>query len=460
MSSIRAKLGMIILLVIVGMAWFGQAAVRAYEEYDLAKDKINDVLELRAQVLFLDATSYSAKLAAKLKEQRRKLGSDPRATRLSDIIQAYNERDPKRLRKNVLAFVESERKMLAATTQQQRLAEHHLKKNAAITMLLPLIGLLMMWAIVRAKVFRGIDRLSRRMMDFLVDRYSFQFAEPESNELGMLQRTFNSLAQRVINNMDELKSLDQAKSDFLSITSHELRTPMTSIKGSLSLLTSGVMGPLDPQAEKLLKIAETETDRLIRLINDLLDLAKIEAGKLPLKGEWVLWDETMHKVAQSLVGLANAAKVRIAIRSIPGLEVYMDRDRMQQILTNLISNSIKFSPEDGTVSIFTAKTRNGELLVQVQDQGIGIAPEDQELIFQKFRQSSSPENPIVKGTGLGLTIARALVEEHGGSIGVHSEKGKGATFYFTLPKWRDQTGQSPDADDTPAAPTKPHQGAA
>ncbi len=450
MSSIRARLAMIVLLVVTGMAWFGQASIRTYEDYDRAQGQIGDVLELRAQVLFLDATSYSPKLAGRLKEKRKELGRDPRANLLSDIIQAYNEKDPKALRRRVLAFVDSERRTLNDALLRQREAERKLKQNAAVTALLPLVGLFMLWLTVRASVFRGIDRLSRRMMDFLVDRYSFQFSEPESNELGQLQRTFNSLAQRVINNMDELKSLDQAKSDFLSITSHELRTPMTSIKGSLSLLTSGVMGRLEPQAEKLLKIAESETDRLIRLINDLLDLAKIEAGKLPLKGDWVNWDEMMHKTAQSLVGLANAAKVRIAVQPRPGLEVYMDRDRMQQILTNLVSNSIKFSPEDGTVSVFASKTRNGEMLVQVQDQGIGIAPEDQELIFQKFRQSSSPESPIVKGTGLGLTIARALVEEHGGTIGVHSEKGKGATFYFTLPKWRDQTGHSPDADDVPA----------
>lgn len=457
MTSIRARLSMIVLLVVVGMAWFGHQSVRTYEEYDQTQRQISHVLELRAQVLFLDATSYSPKLAEILKEKRRDLGRDPRAALLRDIIQAYNEKDASLLRRRVLAFVESERKTLNEALIRQRFAKQKLKQNVTITTLLPLIGLFLVWFIVRANVFRSIDRLSRRMMDFLVDRYSFQFSEPEANELGQLQRTFNSLAQRVINNMDELKLLDQAKSDFLSITSHELRTPMTSIKGSLSLLTSGVMGRLEPQAEKLLKIAESETDRLIRLINDLLDLAKIEAGKLPLKGDWIHWDEMMHKTAQSLVGLANTAKVRIAVQPVPGLEVYMDRDRMQQILTNLVSNSIKFSPEDGTVSVFTSKSRNGELLVQVQDQGIGIAPEDQELIFQKFRQSSSPENPIVKGTGLGLTIARALVEEHGGTIGVHSEKGKGATFYFTLPKWRDQNGHSPDAENVDS---NGHQGAA
>jgi signal transduction histidine kinase len=295
---------------------------------------------------------------------------------------------------------------------------------------------------VNSAVFKGIDRLSRRMMDFLADRYSFQFSQPDPNELGDLQRTFNSLAQQVINTMDELKQLDQAKSEFLSIASHELRTPMTSIKGSLSLLGNGIMGKIDEAPLQLIRIAETETDRLIRLINDLLDLAKIEARRLPLANEWRNWEETLKTTTTGLVGFAHNANVQIAFDPAPGVEAFMDRDRIQQVLTNLISNAIKFSPTGSTVRIYTGQTKSGHLLVNVRDQGPGIAPADQELIFQKFRQGSSPENPIVKGTGLGLAIAKALVEEHGGDIGVESELGKGSAFWFTLPKWRNQINES------------------
>lgn len=298
-------------------------------------------------------------------------------------------------------------------------------------------GLLWLWLTTHRQIFKPLYRLSRRMMDFLVDRYSFQFAKPESNEFGDLQRTFNSLAQRVINNMDELKSLDQAKSEFLNIASHELRTPLTSIKGSLSLLKSGVMGHVDPSCMKLIKIAEIETDRLVRLINDLLDLAKIEAGKLPLACSWLSWQETIDKTIESLLGLAHEANVKIVAEPAPGLEVFMDGDRVQQVLTNLISNAIKFSPNGATVYIATGRAASGELLINVRDQGRGISPEDQEVIFQKFRQASSSENPLVKGTGLGLAIAKALVSEHGGDIGVESNPGQGSVFWFTLPKWRD-----------------------
>ena len=445
MSSIRSRLSFIVACIMLGMAWSGQELLRSYEAHGKAQPQIDEILDLRGTVLFLDLNTFDPKLASILKQKRRQLGNSKRADLISNIIQAYNDQDPKVVRQRIYQFLKQDEKAYQRATQTLQAADKEVRTFAAITVGLPLFGIFLLLFLIRSRVFKSIDRLSRRMMDFLVDRYSFQFSEPENNEIGALQRTFNSLAQRVINNMDELKSLDQAKSDFLSIASHELRTPMTSIKGSLSLLTNGVMGKLEPQAEKLLKIAEMETDRLIRLINDLLDLAKIEAGKLPLAGAWVGWDETVQKTLQSLLGLASSAKVNLHADPTPHLEVFIDKDRMQQILTNLISNAVKFSPEGGTVYVLVGRTSNGELLVQVRDEGVGIAPEDQELIFQKFRQSSSPENPIVKGTGLGLTIARALVEEHGGTIGVESEKGKGATFYFTLPKWRDAYGSSPDA---------------
>jgi signal transduction histidine kinase len=283
------------------------------------------------------------------------------------------------------------------------------------------------------------------MMDFLVDRYSFQFSEPETSEIGDLQKTFNSLAERVLNTMDELKTLDQAKSEFLSIASHELRTPMTSIKGSLSLLTSGVMGELDAGSLRLIRIAEGETDRLIRLINDLLDLAKIEAGRFPLVCSWAHWDELMTKTSEGLSGLALSAGVEIEWESASDLEIYLDRDRVQQVLANLISNAVKFSPRGSKIRIALKRDRQSPVEIDVIDQGPGIAPEDRDLIFQKFRQGAKPENPLVKGTGLGLAIAKALVEEHGGVIGVRSEPGQGSTFTFSLPHWRDDNGSSPES---------------
>jgi signal transduction histidine kinase len=373
----------------------------------------------------------------KLNAWHKSLESESRRDAIYDLKKALNMNDPKWIRKRAAIVSEQEAMLFGEFDKQARSGWHNVERDASIAVLSALLGLLTSLLIIRERVFRPLERLSRRMMDFLVDRYSFQFSQPESNEFGDLHRTFNSLAQRVINTMDELKTLDQAKSEFLNIASHELRTPLTSIKGSLSLLDSGVMGHVDPACVRLIKIAEVETDRLIRLINDLLDLAKIEAGKLPLACSWISWDEMSAKTTEGLVGLALKANVRIKVDPSSGLELFMDRDRIQQVLTNLISNAIKFSPENGWVHVSVGRTKQGEVLINVRDQGPGIAAEDSALIFQKFRQGASPENPLIKGTGLGLAIAKALVAEHGGEIGVESEPGQGSIFWFTLPKWRD-----------------------
>ncbi len=298
------------------------------------------------------------------------------------------------------------------------------------------VGFLLIQLFLRYAVIRRLHEVSRKMEDFLQDRYTYQFNVPSPDEIGHVQATFNSLAQRVLMNVEELKTLDQAKSDFLSIASHELRTPLTSIKGSLSLLRSGVVGPMNEMVENLLGIAETETDRLIRLINDLLDLAKIEARKLPLSLDWYNLKELLDSTVQSLQGLAQQAQVELVAADSPKVDVFMDKDRIHQVLTNLISNAVKYSPKGAPVVVFCDLTKENELLIEVRDSGRGIDPQDQELIFQKFRQITNPKNPLVKGTGLGLAIAKAVVEEHGGQIGVKSQPGQGSTFYFTLPQWR------------------------
>lgn len=309
-----------------------------------------------------------------------------------------------------------------------------------------LASLMILIFVLRRQIFIPLRGLSRRMTDFLNDRYTYQFTVPAPTEIGHLQATFNSLAQRVLRHVEELTTLDHAKSEFLSIASHELRTPLTSIKGSLSLLRSGVVGPLNEMATNLINIAELETDRLIRLINELLDLAKIEAGKFEVHPEWQPLGGLIEKTFASLSGLAQSAGVALEARDLPPVKVYIDHDRIQQVLTNLLSNAIKFSPREGSIEVTAQVDDQQELQISVTDQGRGIAPEDQEAIFQKFRQATSPKNPLVKGTGLGLAIAKALVEEHGGKIGVSSHPGEGSTFYFTLPQWqyaREKTDANP-----------------
>ncbi len=382
---------------------------------------------------------------------RARLQPPRRMEEFSNLIQSFNEGNPAQFQTRTQTFVKNETEFQRFTREQLNYLENRLLYFAGLTMLTLALGFIGLPLFLQSAVIHPLKNLSRKMVDFLNDRYTYQFSVPSLDEIGRMQSTFNSLAQRVISNMEQLKTLDQAKSEFLSIASHELRTPLTSIKGSLSLMRSGVTGTMNEMAENLLRIAENETDRLIRLINDILDLAKIEARKLPLNQDWNSLNSLVTVCMQSLEGLAQQAEVTLHIDTIPPIEAYMDKDRIQQVLTNLVSNAIKFSPKGGQVWVHGIVDNQSKLTIEVSDQGRGIDPQDQEAIFQKFRQATNANNPLVKGTGLGLAIARALVEQHGGVIHVRSTPGQGSTFFFTLPEWRFHAKK--ESKSSPSLPT-------
>lgn len=435
--TLRAQLNLITALVLGGSGFAGYSAFETRQELEAYDQVMNDSMETRSVLLMIEELPYHDDTFRRLQLEKDRLKEPDRKAAFGKAVTLYAARNPMELRRAIRKGLKVEAEHYNKNRGQRATIQARFEKLALVSIGILALGLLLVMATVHATIFKGLQRLSRRMLDFLVDRYSFQFSQPDQSELGDLQRTFNSLAQRVINTTDELKRLDSAKSEFLSIASHELRTPMTSIKGSLSLLASGVVGQLDVGSLRLIKIAEGETDRLIRLINDLLDLAKIESGGLPLHLNWVQWDEFCGKTLDGLTGLAHKADVRLELVSLPAIEVNIDRDRLQQVLTNLVSNAVKFSPKGGAVRVTLSRAKTGELVVSVTDSGPGIKAEDREMIFEKFRQGTSAANPLVKGTGLGLAIAKALVAEHGGSIGVESTVGVGSTFWFSLPKWRE-----------------------
>lgn len=228
--------------------------------------------------------------------------------------------------------------------------------------------------------------------------------------------------------------IDEMKSDFISVASHEMRTPMTSIKGSLELLLGGYAGDLPSEATELLGICLTAVDRLVRLINDLLDVAKIESGKMELHLNRLNVVECVKKSMRSLRSLADANKISINAEqadSIP--DVLADRDRIEQVITNLLSNALKYSPPEGTVHV-RVQPVDKAVRVSVSDGGPGIPPEQLNRVFDRFQQLSGAK----KGSGLGLTIARALVEQHHGRIWVESQLGRGTDFHFELPTLESQ----------------------
>jgi PAS domain S-box-containing protein len=242
------------------------------------------------------------------------------------------------------------------------------------------------------------------------------------------------------------KEAERRVSEFYSTVSHELRTPLTSIRGALRLLEAGKGGGanLNDRGKHLVAMGLLECDRLIRLINDMLDLRKIEAGKLTLRYEELDSQEETRKVALALQAYADECKVTLETEVERSFKFMADPDRFAQILTNLISNAIKFSPVGGTVKvtvepILSENGKEAALKFSVADNGPGIDKQSQRKLFKVFQQLDSTDTRGKGGTGLGLAISKSLVEQHGGTIGLESEAGKGAIFWFTLPPGKRQT---------------------
>jgi PAS domain S-box-containing protein len=227
----------------------------------------------------------------------------------------------------------------------------------------------------------------------------------------------------------EVEEATKLKSKFLASMSHELRTPLNAIIGFSGLLREQTAGQLNDKQKRYVQHIKNGADHLLQLINDILDLSKVEAGQLDFSFEDFDINEAVPEVLSSILPLATAKKINLTHhRDI--LHVYADRRRFKQILYNLLSNAIKFTPNGGKVRV-ECEQDGGSVRVSIVDTGIGIRPEDQELVFQEFRQIES--SGAHQGTGLGLAITRRLVEQQGGRIWVESETGKGARFSFTLP---------------------------
>lgn len=233
--------------------------------------------------------------------------------------------------------------------------------------------------------------------------------------------------------ISRLREVDRMKDEFVSIVSHELRTPLTSIRGSVQLVLDGPGSVPDPEHQKLLQIALNNCERLVRIINDILDVSKIESGNLTLRRKAVHVADLVRQAIDVVAPPARNARVSLEVNVRADLRpVMVDPDRIVQALVNLLSNAVKFAPPDSTVTT-TVTGSEHTVTIMVSDQGEGIAPENLNRLFQKFQQVDSSSSRRKGGTGLGLAITKALVEQHGGRIFVDSALHKGTRFSFTLP---------------------------
>jgi PAS domain S-box-containing protein len=236
--------------------------------------------------------------------------------------------------------------------------------------------------------------------------------------------------QVLIRDVGERRAVERMKDELLSVLGHELRTPLTSIRGSLGLLEGGVVGPLSTRGRRLIGIAVSNADRLIRMLNDILDLERMQAGRLVLQIRPRDAADLIDLAVAEMRGVAGRSHVQLIVDEVEGV-VAADACRVVQVLTNLLSNSITFSPAGGQVRL-SATTHGTRVRFSVADQGRGIPADKLDSIFGRFQQVDRSDARVKGGTGLGLAICKSIVQQHGGWVWAASQLGQGSTFYVEL----------------------------
>jgi PAS domain S-box-containing protein len=230
----------------------------------------------------------------------------------------------------------------------------------------------------------------------------------------------------------ERRALDKMKDEFISTVSHELRTPLTALRAALGLVAGGALASKPDKMQQMVEIALGNTDRLVRLVNDILDLERIGSGKAQLHSTTNSVEDLMRRAAELQSVRAAKAHIQFSIAA-EGVKVWADPDRILQMLANLIGNAIKFSPNGGEIHLVARNLSDNEAQIEVHDQGRGIPQDKLEQIFERFQQVDASDSRAMGGTGLGLAICRSIAQQHGGRIWAESAPGNGASFFFTLP---------------------------
>ena len=325
------------------------------------------------------------------------------------------------------------------------------RSTAFLRRMLVIAGVLLLLGIVAARwvsrrVTEPLKSLTGAARQIADGNYAAREPVRTNDELGVLAQAFNGMATRIgeshallAERVDESETLarqlhraSQAKSEFLAMMSHELRTPLSAIAGYAEILQLGMRGQLNEMQQADLARIQANQVHLLRIINDILDLAQVESGKMQISTRTVALRDVMDDLEPIIMPLFAETNIRYSVHnSVTSLVVIAERDRLTQVFVNLVANAVRFTESGGSVSI-AASRRDDVVQVDVIDTGIGIAAEKLEAIFQPFVQADSGPSRRAQGTGLGLTISRRLVEAMGGTLSVKSTPGKGSTFTLTL----------------------------
>jgi len=285
---------------------------------------------------------------------------------------------------------------------------------------------------VTRSISKPIRDLHKATLELEKGNYDVKLDIKTDDEISELGNAFNLTTEALSRLENERKEIDTAKTEFLSITSHELRSPMTPMKAQLQMLQEGYFGKLNKKQKESLEIITRNSDRLDNIIVDFLEISRIEAARLKFNFKEIDISQIIDETTSFMEGFAKEKNIKLVVNvdKIPKIEV--DPDRLSQVLRNLISNAIKFSEENKKIEI-DAKLKREHILFSVRDYGCGLSSENQIRIFEPFYQVESSTRRKHGGTGLGLAICRGIVEAQKGKIWVESKEGKGSKFYFTIP---------------------------
>ena len=317
----------------------------------------------------------------------------------------------------------------------QQLQESSSQRGIIVqTLLVTDIAIFFLVIIVVRQSLNPLEIITRALSRVKEGIYGEKINYKSNDEIGELVNSFNIMSDTIKQKTQEAKETDIAKDEFLSMITHELKTPLVPIQGYVDILLGEHLGPLTEKQKERLKIIKSSSESLLRIISDLLDAQKLELGKLVVKKENHDIKDTIEKAVESLQPRAIENKVTINQHLNKKIIVPHDPERIRQVLTNLLKNSLDVvEPNSGLIEIFVEDSPK-EVKISVKDNGPGIPKENQEDLFKKFYQVDTSLTREVGGSGLGLAICKGLVEEHGGTILAESTPGMGATFSFTLPK--------------------------
>jgi signal transduction histidine kinase len=328
---------------------------------------------------------------------------------------------------------------LAAGTRvraEALVAQNHSSYNSSRNLLIgvgagTLVLVLGLGLLLSSSVVAPLRRTRTRLAAIAAGDFSSRVEVPNRDELGALAADVNRMSDELQRAYRELELASQHKSQFLANMSHELRTPLNAIIGFSEVLQEQMFGELNERQLAYVNDVLEAGRHLLSLINDVLDLAKIEAGRMELELSDVALPDLLRSAVSMHSEAASRSDIELRLSTEPDeIAVAADERRLRQVVFNLLSNAVKFTPPEGCIDV-SARLENGQVEVSVADTGPGIAPDDLEAIFEEFEQTAAGKD--AEGTGLGLPLSRKLVELHGGRLWAESRPGHGSTFRFTLP---------------------------